>query len=112
MSAVWMRMRSELRSRWRAWLGLALLFGLFGGAIIAAAAGARRTDSAYPRFLKVQNAYDSGVPLGFFDPCCRALTFDEVRSIPVVATAIRFEGFPGPSAVGMGASPDARVGYR
>ena len=64
MSAVFVRVRSELRARWRAWFGLALLLGLFGGAVIAAAAGARRTESAYPRFLRTQNASDITVGLG------------------------------------------------
>jgi ABC-type lipoprotein release transport system permease subunit len=58
MTAVWMRLRSELRMRWRAWLGLALLLGLAGGAATAAAAGARRTESAYPRFVAAQRGYD------------------------------------------------------
>jgi ABC-type lipoprotein release transport system permease subunit len=56
MSAVWLRFRSELRARWRAWLGLALLTGLTAGAVMTLAAGARRTDSAYPRFLRDQRA--------------------------------------------------------
>jgi hypothetical protein len=58
VSAVWMRLRSELRTRWRAWLGLALLIGLVGAAAVAAAAGARRTETAYPRFVQAQNGYD------------------------------------------------------
>jgi hypothetical protein len=58
VSAVWMRLRSELRTRWRAWLGLALLIGLAGAAAVAAVAGARRTETAYPRFVQAQNGYD------------------------------------------------------
>jgi ABC-type lipoprotein release transport system permease subunit len=58
MGAVWMRLRSELRARWRAWLGLALLIGLGGGAAVAAAAGARRTETAYPRFVQAHQGYD------------------------------------------------------
>ena len=70
MNAVWMRLRSEMRSRWRAWLGLALLIGLGGGAAVAAAAGARRTETAYPRFVQVHKGYDlvtGGFP-GNIDP--------------------------------------------
>jgi hypothetical protein len=52
ISAVWLRLRSELRARWRSWLGLALLIGLAGGAAVAAAAEARRTETAYPRFIQ------------------------------------------------------------
>ena len=41
----------ELRGRWLSWAALVLLVGLAGGVVLTAAAGARRTDSAYPRFL-------------------------------------------------------------
>src|SRR5256885_2039752 len=58
MHAVWLRARSELRSRLGAILVLALIAGTLGGGVIAAAAGARRTDTAYPRFLKDKNALD------------------------------------------------------
>jgi hypothetical protein len=51
-----MRLRSELRTRWRPWLVLALLIGVAAGAAVAAAAGARRTETAYPRFVQAQNA--------------------------------------------------------
>jgi len=45
--ATWYRLRIELRARWRAWAALALIVGLTGGAVLALAAGARRTDSSY-----------------------------------------------------------------
>ena len=51
-----MRLRADLRTRWRALLGLALLLGLVGGVALTAAAGARRTDTAYPRLLAWANA--------------------------------------------------------
>lgn len=57
MSAIWMRLRAELRAGWRAWLSLALLVGIAGGAATAAAAGARRTESAYPRFVRAQDGF-------------------------------------------------------
>src|SRR5213083_2798808 len=58
MAAIWIRFRSELRSRWRAWLGLALLLGMAGGAATAAAVGARRTETAYPRFVAENKGFD------------------------------------------------------
>ena len=51
MAAVWVRFRRELRSRWRGWLVVALLAGVAGGAVLTAAAGARRTHSAFERHL-------------------------------------------------------------
>jgi FtsX-like permease family len=48
----------ELRTRWLGWVVLALLVGLAGGVVFTAAAGARRTDSAYPRFLAASKASD------------------------------------------------------
>jgi len=48
----------ELRTRWRGWAILILLVAVAGGAVLTAAAGALRTDSAYPRFLKTSRAAD------------------------------------------------------
>src|SRR5438105_2688472 len=58
MAAVWMRARSELRSRLAALLSLGLIVGVIGGVVLAAAAGARRTESAYPRLLQAEHAMD------------------------------------------------------
>jgi putative ABC transport system permease protein len=44
-------MWSQFRQQWRPWLALSLLIALVGGFAMAAAAAARRTESAFPRFL-------------------------------------------------------------
>jgi putative ABC transport system permease protein len=59
VAAVWARLRSDLRSGWRAIAGLALLLGLCGGVVLGAAAGARRTESAFPRLLDAVRAFDA-----------------------------------------------------
>ena len=56
MATVWLALRTDLRIKWRALLSLALLLGLIGGVVLTAAAGARRTDTAYPRLLSWANA--------------------------------------------------------
>jgi hypothetical protein len=56
--AVLLLVAHELRTRWRGWAVLALLVALAGGAVLTAAAGARRTSSAYPRFLRASHASD------------------------------------------------------
>jgi hypothetical protein len=56
MGTVLLRLRADLRTRWRGLLGLALLLGLIGGVALTAAAGARRTDTAYSRLLGWANA--------------------------------------------------------
>jgi hypothetical protein len=48
----------QLAAGWRGWTVLALLIGLAGGAVLTAAAGARRTASAYPRYLQAYRASD------------------------------------------------------
>jgi hypothetical protein len=82
-----MRLRSETRARWRSWLGLVLLIGL---AATAAAAGARRTETAYPRFVQAQNGYD--LITGWFpdhvDPG-RALT--QMEAMPEVGQWARVD---------------------
>jgi hypothetical protein len=59
MAAVLMLLRSRLRRRWRAWVALALLLGIAVGVVLTAAAGARRTDTAYPRYLEWARAEDA-----------------------------------------------------
>jgi ABC-type antimicrobial peptide transport system permease subunit len=56
MGTLWLALRADLRQRWRAMLSIALLLGLIGGVVLTAAAGARRTDTAYPRLLTWANA--------------------------------------------------------
>jgi ABC-type lipoprotein release transport system permease subunit len=58
VSAVWMCLRAELRSRRLAMLGIALLIGIAGGAVLTAAAGARRTDTTLARAVRAQRASD------------------------------------------------------
>ncbi len=65
MTAFWLVMWVEVRARWRALASLALLLGLVGGVVLGAAAGARRTDTAYPRLRAWANASQlSVVPEG------------------------------------------------
>jgi hypothetical protein len=40
VSAIWLRLRADLRAGWRSWAMLALLIGATGGAVLAAADGA------------------------------------------------------------------------
>jgi ABC-type lipoprotein release transport system permease subunit len=59
MGAVWLRARAQLRGRLLASLLLALLVGLAGGVVLAAVAGARRSDAALPRFLAASRTTDT-----------------------------------------------------
>jgi ABC-type antimicrobial peptide transport system permease subunit len=61
MATVWLALRTDLRNKWRALLSLALLLGLIGGVVLTAAAGARRTDTAYPRLLSWANATQADI---------------------------------------------------
>jgi len=61
MTTVLLHARAGLRAGWRTWLGLGLLIAVVGGAVIALGAGARRTDTAYARFLRSQRGADVGV---------------------------------------------------
>src|SRR5438477_7066980 len=92
MTPVLIRARAELKARWKAWVSLTLMLRLFGGAVIAIAAGARRTDSAYQRFLVWSRAPDVAVPRfnssvagGVFG----LVTLKDVEALPQVADASR-----------------------
>ncbi|GAC1312240.1 MAG: hypothetical protein NVSMB16_09100 [Acidimicrobiales bacterium] len=45
-------LRNTLRRKWRSYLGVVLLIAFTGGVSLFAIAGARRTQSAYPRYLR------------------------------------------------------------
>jgi len=89
--AVWARVKSELRARRRAAIGVVLLIGLGGGAVVAAASGARRTDTAYPRFLKTYSGADllSGATIGSGSQgvAAKELSVQDIARIPVVTAA-------------------------
>ena len=89
MGAVWMRASYEMRSRWRALLSAAVLCGLFGAAVLALLAGARRTENAYPRFLERQRAYDLIVyDTSFFDEVFWKPDFEKLAKLPYAEYAI------------------------
>ena len=76
---LWLRARSELRSTWRATVLLALLFAIGGGCALTAFAGARRTQTAMPRFVAYNRPEDVSL---FFPPspeiAARVLALPEV----------------------------------
>jgi putative ABC transport system permease protein len=61
MSVLWMRARAQLRGRVTANLFLALLVGLAGALVLAATAGARRSEATLPRFLAANQTVDAAV---------------------------------------------------
>ena len=81
-------LRATVRARWRSYASGILLFAVLGGVSMAAVAGARRTASAYQRFLA-----DSKAPTMVFD----AGGYDEdvataIRRFPEVADAATYVG--------------------
>jgi hypothetical protein len=89
MSAVWLRIRREIGTGWRALRGLGLLAGLLGGVVMGAAAGARRTDSAYERFLADARAPELSVSGDL--PNSNPFDLARVAQLPQVSEARQFE---------------------
>lgn len=89
MSALWLRARSELRSRLRSWVGLAIIVGLVGGIAIAAAASARRTETAVPRSVVVSNF--SHLTVQQFGKT--TLDYGQVMQLPQVGDSYRAGNF-------------------
>jgi ABC-type lipoprotein release transport system permease subunit len=87
--------RAELRRRWRAWLALALIVGAFAGVVEAAAAGARRTDAAYPSLLAWSDAPDV-LMFSFPDASRTFAQFSprEAAAIPQARQAAILAGYP------------------
>lgn len=110
MTAVVACARAELRARLLPILALAVLLGLGAGTVMTLVAGARRTDSAYPRFAREHLAADMLI-YGSFDPINFAvLDFDDVSALPQVAASGRqhFLGTMDPTITAF--APDENIG--
>ena len=122
MKAVWTCARGQLRQRWRALASLALIAGLGGGAAIAAAAGARRAETVYPRFRVATHAFDEVISVSGDVPVTKQDAFlRPVTRLPAIASYSAVHVFActvtGPSGFGETfpdifpvASPDGRLG--
>jgi ABC-type lipoprotein release transport system permease subunit len=89
-SAYWAR--ASCRRRWPALVGIALLLGLTGGLSMFAIAGARRTQSAYPRFLRSTNPSTMVVDVGGLDNGGDA-SLDAIADLPQVQQARAYAAF-------------------
>jgi ABC-type lipoprotein release transport system permease subunit len=116
-----MRLRSELRTRLGSILALALIVGVVGGVVIAAAAGARRTASAYPRFLQEEREMDVviGASVKHGDVAQAQRYLAQAEHLPQVAAAadvssvaahLEISGRPAPGNTFPILSPDNRFG--
>ena len=86
---VTMRACADLRRRWPTFLVLALLVGGLAAGVMAAAAGARRTSSAYPRLLAASNSVDVILPR---DESTRV---QEISADPAVSEAVAIDALFG-----------------
>jgi hypothetical protein len=92
VGAVWLRARVHLRGQVRASVLLALLVGLVGGVALAGLAGARRSETALPRFLASSYTIDAQILLAGPDGEAARIGPTELRALaalPQVRTAQR-----------------------
>ena len=93
MGVLWLRARAQLRGRGRANLFLVLLVGLAGALVLAAAAGARRSEAALPRFLAANRTMDAAVFVPTVDPADDlAEARRRVAALPEVRQVFRESG--------------------
>jgi len=71
---------TTFRRKWRGYLGTVVLLGIMGGLSLFALAGARRTQSAYPRYLRSVHASTMAVDTGQYDQS----TLDVIAGFPEV----------------------------
>lgn len=116
MGSVTLACWAGLRHRWRATLGLVLLLGLIGGAALTAAAGARRTSTAYPRLLRWGNAAtvqvipDCTGLAGFYPALARLPQVAALSTEVVYSLAVAGRGGGPPGQLEAVASPDGSLG--
>lgn len=82
------QLRANLRGRWRSHLAVVVLLGVLGGLSLFALAGARRTQSAYSRFVKSSDVSTMAVDAGYNPKLSRA-----VAKFPEVARSSAYVSF-------------------
>ena len=88
--------RSALRGTWRQATALALIAGLLGGVALGAIAGARRTASAYSRYLTSINASDAFVNVpGLLPGMSATQPITLISSLPGVVSHAAYLGLNG-----------------
>jgi hypothetical protein len=106
VSAIALIVRSLLRRRWRSYLAIALLVGVGASAALAAAAGSRRTLSAYERYLRAGKVSDLSVNTGHYVP---EIVAETARVPQVVASATYAQLNVGPLTAKGGFDPSAAL---
>jgi FtsX-like permease family len=95
------RIRATFASRWGGYLSLVLLIGLLGGLSMGAMAGARRTDSSFPVYLRSTNPSTMQLFAGFADPALGnphgyvPHVIHALATLPDVEHAVTSVGFDG-----------------
>lgn len=94
MRAVLYRYRASLRLNWREWTTLAVLTGVASSFALAAAADARRTDTALPRALAAGRSADVSVSAdqGAMGRSAALAYLSEVERLPGVEQSTRTSG--------------------
>jgi hypothetical protein len=89
LSAIRILAGNDLRRRWRSVVALSLLVGAIGALVLATAAGARRSDTALPRFNAYSRSSDVEISIG--TPTASQLaTFRRTPGIEAIALAHGF----------------------
>src|SRR4051794_30984918 len=89
MAAIVLRLRTELRHRWQAWMGVALVAGIAGGVVMGLLAGAVRTRDAYRDFSDTMKGADVVVAGRSAFGLAGAVDLDDVERLPQVRSAAR-----------------------
>ncbi len=95
----WFRLRLDLPRYWTSYAGIVLLVALVGGISLGSIAGARRSESAFPTFLKATNPSDLAIDVGLYNP----KILKEVARLPQVTS---IKTYVSPNAV-----PVTRSGF-
>lgn len=88
MAALGIRLRAQLRARWRSWALLALLAGVLGGLVVGAGAGSQRTQGSYKRYLGSINGATAYIDSAEFFRGA-AVPLDRMARLPQVARSER-----------------------